>query len=304
MGSIEGLWEYKYGRAGTWPDLSDFGPGRSEPVMPCKNRRRLKRSVMSVWVRIRTATSVAIVLLLGIVLTVAVFWQERDSSLKALEDSFRTAAADRKDRIRDVLQSDLFALQALHGYYNASPSIDRQGFQRFVSPLLRNGGVQAFEWVPRVPREHREKYEDAARPAGLKGFEIKEKITGGKLIRAGDRPEYFPVYFVEPMRGNEAALGFDLASNQERLSALEKARDTGKPAATERITLVQETGNEFGFLVFFPVYERGAPIATMRDRRKHLNGFMLGVFRLGDLVTSAISKTQPLGLPTRLLDLV
>jgi len=42
----------------------------------------------------------------------------------------------------------------------------------------------------------------------------------------------------------------------------------------------------------------------MRDRRKHLNGFMLGVFRLGDLVTSAISKTQPLGLPTRLLDLV
>lgn len=216
-----------------------------------------KRSPMSRWVPTRTATSVAIVFLLGIVLTVGAFRQERGSSLKALEDSFQTAAADRKDRIRDALQSDLFALQALQTYYNASPSIDRHGFQWFVSPLLQNGSIQAFDWIPRVPRERRAKYENAARREGLRGFEIKEKTAGGELIRAGDRPEYFPVYFVEPLRGNEAALGFDLASNRARLSALEKARDTGTPAATERITLVQDTGDDFGFLVFLPVYERG-----------------------------------------------
>ena len=250
---------------------------------------------MSRWVRIRTAASVTIVLLLGMVLTAAVFWQERASSLYELEHRFRTAAVDRRDRIRDVLRRDLFALEALHSHYNASPSMDRHGFQRFVSPLLRNGSIQAFEWIPRVSREHREKYEEAARRAGLKGFEIKEKTAGGEFIRAGDRREYFPVYFVEPLRGNEAALGFDVASTQERLSALEKARDTGDPVATERITLVQETANEFGFLVFLPVYDGGAPIATLGDRRKHLKGFMLGVFRVGDLMRSAISKTRTSG---------
>ena len=61
------------------------------------------------------------------------------------------------------------------------------------------------------------------------------------MVRAAERDEYFPVYFVEPSKGNEIALGFDLASNAIRKDALEKSRDTGEMVATGRITLVQET---------------------------------------------------------------
>lgn len=75
--------------------------------------------------------------------------------------------------------------------------------------------------------------------------------------RAAQRAEYFPVYYVEPLTGNEAAVGFDLASNSTRLEALEISRDTGKMVSTGRITLVQETHQQYGFLILRPVYRNG-----------------------------------------------
>ena len=54
---------------------------------------------------------------------------------------------------------------------------------------------------------------------------------------AGVRDTYFPVYYVAPQAGNEKALGFDLGSNPIRLSALNKARNTGQIAVSGRIKL-------------------------------------------------------------------
>jgi CHASE1-domain containing sensor protein len=59
----------------------------------------------------------------------------------------------------------------------------------------------------------REAYEKMAREDGFTDFQIREIVTRGKMKRADRRAEYFPVYFVEPYKGNEIALGFDLASN-------------------------------------------------------------------------------------------
>ena len=88
---------------------------------------------------------------------------------------------------------------------------------------------------------------------------------------------------MEPHAGNEAALGFDLASNSERLDAIERARDSGRPVATKRIRLVQETGDQFGFLLFMPVYETKSVPATLAERREKLSGLVLGVFRVADI---------------------
>ena len=112
----------------------------------------------------------------------------------------------------------------------------------------------------------------------------------GSMMRAGQRDEYFPVYYVEPLERNERALGFDLASNATRLKALELSRDSGAILATGRITLVQETGKQSGFLVFAPVYGRGLPDHTVEQRRRNLVGFGLAVFRIGDMITRAFSE--------------
>ncbi len=92
------------------------------------------------------------------------------------------------------------------------------------------------------------------------------------MVRRAQSDTYFPVYFVEPLEGNEAAVGFDLASNPTRLEALIQARDTGTPVATARITLVQETGRQFGFLIFVPVFGEGLSHDTVEERRRSLEG--------------------------------
>ena len=123
------------------------------------------------------------------------------------------------------------------------------------------------------------------------------------LIPAEERSEYFPVTYLEPYSGNETALGFDLGSNPSRYAALREARDSGNPVATQRIVLVQEVANQFGFLVFIPVYQTGSVTTTVQQRRQALAGFALGVFRVDDLVNGAWNKAglQPLSGEDRLL---
>jgi signal transduction histidine kinase len=91
---------------------------------------------------------------------------------------------------------------------------------------------------------------------------------------------------IEPLDvRNRAALGYDMYAEPTRRAAMARARDTGKPAATGRVTLVQEitTDKQPGFLVYVPVYRTSALPPTVADRRAELRGFVYAPFRAGDL---------------------
>ena len=122
------------------------------------------------------------------------------------------------------------------------------------------------------------------------------------MVRAGDRAEYFPVFFVEPLKGNEKALGFDLASDPVRNESLRRSAAEASVVATSRIKLVQEVGDQYGFLVFRPVYRGGLPPASEPGRREQLLGFVLAVFRVGDIVEKAVG-TNASGLHVVIFDL-
>ncbi|OGS04961.1 MAG: hypothetical protein A3G41_01695 [Elusimicrobia bacterium RIFCSPLOWO2_12_FULL_59_9] len=105
-----------------------------------------------------------------------------------------------------------------------------------------------------------------------------------------------------PYKGNEAALGYDLASNPARRQALRLARDTGKAAATAPVRLIQEKGRQRGFLIYWPIYRRQALTDSVAARRQNLRGFALGVFRAGDLVEEAAKYFESRGLDLYLED--
>jgi len=197
------------------------------------------------------------------------------------------------ERELDMSFEVLLATKALG---EAAPSLEREKFRRFVAPSLeRHPEVLALEWVPRVPAGDREFVEDSARRAGLEGFRITERTEQGELIRAGDRSEYYPVYFVEPLEGNQSALGFDLASDAVRLSALERARDSGTLQATAPVRLVQDSAGDRGFLVVLPVHRGEIPGPR---------GFMLAVFSVREIVEQAtrLATFDVTGLRFDLLD--
>ncbi|OUS25372.1 hypothetical protein A9Q98_12425 [Thalassotalea sp. 42_200_T64] len=165
--------------------------------------------------------------------------------------------------------------------------------------LSRHKGIQALEWIPHVPHSQRKQYELALKRE-FPDFEFTERREQGAMVSAKKREEYFPVYYVEPLSGNELALGFDLASNVIRRGALHTSRDLGIPQATSSITLVQETAAQKGFLAFLPVYD-GLP-TTELNRRNRLKGFVLGVFRIGDIFSRSALSQAPLGVEMKLVD--
>ena len=226
----------------------------------------------------------------GIVMSVVAFRVVQAWDHQQVEANFEQTAIDTIADVKSSIESDLDVLLAVRSLYAASDSVDRDGFGTFVNSFLpSHPGIQALEWIPRVSDSERAAYEETAREEAFPEFQIFERNAEGVSVPATLRQEYFPVYYLEPYEGNEAALGFDLASNPVRMEALNEARDIGQMVATARITLVQETKNQFGFLVFAPVYRNGSATETLADRRENLAGFVLGVFRAGVIVEQALS---------------
>jgi PAS domain S-box-containing protein/putative nucleotidyltransferase with HDIG domain len=73
--------------------------------------------------------------------------------------------------------------------------------------------------------------------------------------------------------------------------------------ASQRLSLVQETAGEYGFVVFLPVYKKGLRSDTSESYRKYLRGFILGVFRIGDIVKNALDDKVCAGIDFSIYDM-
>ncbi len=232
------------------------------------------------------------VLLAGLLITLLLTAWTRQASLAQYREHFRFDAAARSELIHEYLNSQLQDLAALKRFIEETDQLTRQSFRAFVQPMLERRGIQAIEWIPAVPVALRVGTEVAAASEVRPGYRILERDAQDRLVPAGEREVYYPVYFVEPVTGNEKAIGFDLGSNPKRLAAIRAGIDSRAPQASTRVTLIQEQGCQAGVLVFVPVYRSGL-----------LQGFALGVFRTGDMVENAVSPALQVALDVALRDL-
>jgi len=238
----------------------------------------------------------------GIVLSVVAAMFIQKINAEHAEAAFQADSTRVYRAISRSLEEHVLRLRALGSYFDTRYDVTRAEFARYAANLAQgSAGLQALEWIPRVPESKRNTLETIARFSGLSGFEFKERGSDGSMIPAGRSEIYYPVYFVEPVPPNVKALGFDLASDPARKAALEHSRDTGQITFTAPIKLVQENGTQSGMLAFRPVYRRDMVSETPQSRAQGIRGFALGVFRIGDIVEAAIPKqTGDLGF--RLLD--
>jgi len=201
------------------------------------------------------------------------------------EAQFQQLAEQQLSTVQTRVAGALDTIYLVATHFEVCQDTSRQAFATLVAPALSHHGyLKALEWIPRVERAERAVYERRARRNGIRGFEFRDNRADGSMGAAGERAEYYPVLYVEPFAGNERAVGYDLASNPVRLEALRKAGDTGQPIATARVLLVQERGNQYGILIFAPVYRWSKAPADVPGKRL-LRGFALEVLRIGDLIS-------------------
>ncbi len=240
---------------------------------------------------------------LGVLLSVGVGLQSYKLQEQHIIDMFKEEANQCAAVVEEEFARHLEVVLSLRDYIVSMEIIGEKDFQTFASnALARHPDIQTLAWVPRVFADMRVAMENAARRRGHADFQFTERNSEGGLVRAGEREEYFPVYYMEPLAGNEVALGFDLALNPTQMEALIRSRDSGSAQATAGITLAQEKDGQKGFLFFIPVYD--ADPETVAERRLVLSGFAVGVFRLSDIVEKAVEKTSPMhrGIAISLLD--
>jgi PAS domain S-box-containing protein len=232
--------------------------------------------------------TLAIGIVLSFVAAIAVHdWEDERVRLTFEQDARNHVAA-----LQRGLKEDTNEILALGALYKASREVDRDEFSTFARDiLLRTSSFQAIEWVPRIKHAELEDYLATMRRE-FPAFRINQLSPSGKPQLANEQKNYYPASFVEPYTGNEAALGLDLGSDPARLETLMQARDSGKLAASGKLRLVQETGEQAGILCVLPVYRNNMPANTAEQRRENLHGFIVGVLRVGDLVQNILVHLQ------------
>ncbi len=236
----------------------------------------------------------------GVLVSLILFFTFRDLEQRNAEAAFELFAQERFDRLEINLARSLNTVVALGSFFDVSQTVNRREFSRLTKPLLETSdALQALEWAPKVPKSLRTSYEDTARRGGQASFQFTEHLPLGQMVRAAERQEYEPVFFVEPLERNERAVGFDLLSDPARQETIRRSTDSGKLAATTRIVLVQETADQYGVLVLRPVYQNGALPSSEKERRDNLAGFVIGVLRIADIVEKGVpagTVSQSVGL--------
>jgi PAS domain S-box-containing protein len=234
--------------------------------------------------------------------TLAVFYESQNDN-KRLELEFNQNALELTLVFKSSVSTHVNVLRSLGNFYAASAMINRQDFKIFVTQSLEDfPGIQALEWSPIILPSERDALEKSVKESGYENFHITERDANKKMVRAGNRPKYVPIIFIEPYQGNESALGYDLNSSQERRQALDRSRDTGEITITGRINLVQEKGNQQGLVAYNPVYRKGFPHQTLEDRRNNISGYVVAIFRVSDIITAALKNLNIDGLSFRLIN--
>ena len=242
---------------------------------------------------IRHYFSIWLTLIGGIGISLLVFALIQSQQLDRAHLAFQQRAELQMDAVEQRISAQTELIRSVVSFYEGSNNVDRDEFKRFTrAGLQRFPAIQAIEWIPRVTAKERSKYEALARQDGFDSFKVTEQTPEKILVAAGPRAAYFPVYFIEPYADNEAALGFDIWSNQTRKAAMEKARDGDELIVSERITLVQ---GGIGVLVFAPIYRNDRAHESIQQRRENLLGFALGVLKLSLIFADIFDDQSSLG---------
>jgi PAS domain S-box-containing protein len=229
----------------------------------------------------------------GMALSVLGFYGRVEFHEREFRLNFEMAANSRISAIRRKIENDIAPIYSIRDFFESSESISRASFHTFVSPILKRvPGIRALEWIPSVSHERRSIFRQRAVEDGHSDFQISERTTSGKMKAAGDRDVYYPVYYVEPLEGNEAALGFDLGSNAVRLAALQKARETRQLVVSSAVTLIQ-TGKT-GVLTFAPIFRSGSSVQDSNNDTAAFSGFALGVIQIDSVINAAFETNVSL----------
>ena len=195
---------------------------------------------------------------------------------------FNTRAEALQGAVVERVASYVQVLKGAAGLFAASEAVGRDEWRAYYERLELSEhyrGVQALAFVAYVARTNVADFLAGTRQDRTRDYDP----AGFRIWPEADREGHDVVTYIEPMRSNLAALGYDLASEPARRQAAEEARDTGEARLTGKIRLVQASAGP-GVLLLLPIYFNGTNPTNVVQRRARLQGWVDASFVMKDLM--------------------
>lgn len=221
-------------------------------------------------------------------------WKTAEDHYKTINQSkFNTLANESVQKIKNRLIHNGEILTAGASFIKSSNYVTREQWYQFTQGLnlqtkypamLGYGFSMMLKPDEVAPMEHK------MRAEGYPSFTLKPQ---------GIRDIYSSILYLEPLnKRNQAAIGYDMYSNPIRQAAMNLARDTGEPALSGKVTLVQEIdrNKQAGVLLYEPLYKNGINVNSLQERQKGLIGFVYSPFRMDDLMENTGAHSENIHL--------
>lgn len=243
--------------------------------------------------------ALALVVLIGSLILVLLFWRNaRGRELQAAEQRFRAETGEVVERLNQrLINYDL---------------ITRGGVSLFATvarptPEQWRAYVYGFHLRQRFPALSGLGYAPYLTSSGLQILQRNLREAGEGLFQVrphGARGYYGPILYQEPRsQGALAASGFDMFSEPVRRAAMVTARDSGNPALSGPVALMQGEGTQqSGALLFAPVYAGNYVPQSGSARRRALQGWVYAPFQLGRFVEVSLRPMPTRSVRFRLAD--
>jgi PAS domain S-box-containing protein len=232
--------------------------------------------------RLGTIPAAAVLaLLLPLVLTVYAWKTSCDYTHQKSQALFNILAEESEKILLHRFKSYTQGMRSGLMYMQASPQILSRSWRRYIQSM---GVLDTFPragelgFVEKVSPENLDAFLQEAR-RDRPDFRVHPKTT--------DRP-FFIVRFA-PLAGVTQTAGLNIASEDSRLHAAELSRDTGEPAITRRVVLLQDQVQNPAFLVLMPIYRQAMPTSTVEERRAALLGWVSWPFMAHTLLSDLTS---------------
>ena len=174
--------------------------------------------------------------------------------------SFNQRAEQRVATVRQGLHDAVEVVTVTNQLFALGTPVTRAQFQDFTAPLLlRHPFIKAFNFH-RVVKDGERAAVEAELQRLIPGTVISDDLAG-RRAPAARRPAYSIVDYLVPLKGNEAAFGFDAATRPQINAALARAHAEKRAAATPLFPLVQDASPQPSFQVLLPVYDAGGQLA-------------------------------------------
>lgn len=220
-------------------------------------------------------------------LTLLIFWETNRKAAERNRGLFDIRAETAQTAIEKRMNDYIQILKGAQGLLKVTDSVHREDWKDYIMLLNVDEnypGIQGIGYTVFVDEEEIPSFERRIQESGYPDFHI---------WPVGERETYTAIVYLEPFNlRNRRAFGFDMFSDPIRREAMVRARDSGRPALTRKVELVQETNVavQNGFLLYLPVYKKGVVPLTVEERQATIVGYAYSPFRIDDLMDGVLAE--------------